>query len=89
VVTIVIVVIVPSFILGMSPSGGADWVLRVTPIAAISVQQSLIQYGQVINSYTPQNGYYPLSPLAGFAVLCGYGALALALAYYLLRRRDA
>jgi hypothetical protein len=30
-----------------------------------------------------------LSPWAGFGVLCGYTALALGLAVFLLRRRDA
>jgi hypothetical protein len=30
-----------------------------------------------------------VAPWAGFAVLCGYAALALALAIFLLRRRDA
>jgi uncharacterized membrane protein len=39
--------------------------------------------------YTPANGYFPLAPWAGFAVLCGYAVLALALAVILLRRRDA
>ncbi len=35
------------------------------------------------------SGYYPLVPWAGFAVLCGYAAVALGLAACLLRRRDA
>ena len=30
--------------------------------------------------YTPRNGYFPLAPWAGFAVLCGYTALAVGLA---------
>ena len=34
-------------------------------------------------------GYYPLEPWAGFAVLCGSTALAMAPAAVLLRRRDA
>jgi hypothetical protein len=34
-------------------------------------------------------GCYPLAPWAGFAVLCGYAALAMGLALYLPRRRDA
>jgi ABC-type transport system involved in multi-copper enzyme maturation permease subunit len=40
-------------------------------------------------AYTAANGYFPLAPWAGFAVLCAYGALALGLAFMLLRRRDA
>jgi hypothetical protein len=43
----------------------------------------------VSSAYTPFNGYYPLAPWAGFAVLCGYAAVALALAIFLLRQRDA
>ena len=71
------------------PVGPADWVLRVTPAAAFAVQQSAPQYAQVSSAYTPFNGYYPLAPWAGFAVLCGYAAVALALAIFLLRQRDA
>ena len=40
-------------------------------------------------AYTPANGYFPLAPWAGFAVLCAYVALALGVAALLLRRRDA
>jgi uncharacterized membrane protein len=43
----------------------------------------------VSNAYTPAAGYYPLAPWAGFAVLCGYAAVALGLGIVLLRRRDA
>jgi ABC-type transport system involved in multi-copper enzyme maturation permease subunit len=67
----------------------ADWLLRVTPAAAFAVQQVLPAYPQVANTYTPQYGYYPLPPWAGFAVLCAWAAAALALAALLLRRRDA
>ena len=35
------------------------------------------------------DGYYPLAPWAGLAVECAWAAAALALAFYLLRRRDA
>ena len=62
---------------------------RVTPAAAFAVQQTLIAYPQVSNLYTPSAGYYPLAPWAGFAVLCVWAAVALALAAYLLHRRDA
>jgi hypothetical protein len=43
----------------------------------------------VSNAYTPSNGYFPLAPWADFAVLCGYAALTLGVAIFLLRRRDA
>src|SRR5262249_50288983 len=91
-VTAVIVVIVLPYILArptVLPVGAAQWLLRITPAAGFAIQQSLPQYPQVSNAYTPLNGYYPLAPWAGFAVLCGYAALALGLALYLVRRRDA
>jgi ABC-type transport system involved in multi-copper enzyme maturation permease subunit len=92
-VTIVIVVIVLPYLLGVVsvlPVGAADWVLRITPAAAFAVQQAMPQYSQVTASYSPggPGGYFPLAPWAGFAVLCGWAALAVALALVLLRRRD-
>jgi ABC-type transport system involved in multi-copper enzyme maturation permease subunit len=71
------------------PVGASDWLLRVTPAAAFAIQQAIPQYPQVAGQYAPFGGYYPLSPYAGFAVLCLYAALALGLAVFLLRRRDA
>lgn len=91
-VTVVIVAIVLPYILAVAsvlPVGAGQWLLRLTPAAAFAVQQSVIQYSQVAGDYTPTNGYYPLAPWAGFAVLCGYTAIALLAATILLRRRDA
>jgi ABC-type transport system involved in multi-copper enzyme maturation permease subunit len=91
-VTLVIVVIVLPYILGAAsvlPVGAADWLLRITPAAAFAVQQASPQYQQVTAIYSPNTGFFPLAPWAGFAVLCGYAALALGLAVVLLRRRDA
>jgi ABC-type transport system involved in multi-copper enzyme maturation permease subunit len=92
-VAAVIVIIVLPYLLTVTtpllPAGPTDWLARVTPAAAFAVQQTLIQYTQVSNLYTPSGGYYPLAPWSGFAVLCGWAAVALALALYLLHRRDA
>ncbi len=91
-VTVVIVVIVLPYLLGVVsvlPAGPADWVLRITPAAAIAAEQTVPAYPQVTAAYTPMYGYFPLAPWAGLAVLCAWAALALALAAFLLRRRDA
>lgn len=91
-VTAVVVAIVVPYILavsGMLPPGPSRWLARVTPAAAFAVQQSAHQYTQVTADYSPANGYFPLAPWAGFAVLCGYAAVAAALAAVRLRRRDA
>jgi len=90
-VAAVIVLIVLPYILGTAgvlPTAPAQWLLRVTPAAAFAVQQSSPEYHQVLAAYTPAQGYYPLAPWAGFAVLCGYAAAVLGLAVVLLRRRD-
>jgi ABC-type transport system involved in multi-copper enzyme maturation permease subunit len=67
-----------------------EWLLRITPAAGFSVQQVVPQFSQVADAfYSPNGGYYPLAPWTGFAVECAWAAAALALAFYLLRRRDA
>lgn len=91
-VTAVIVLIVLPYILVFAaavPTGLAQWLMRVTPASAFAVEQSLPQYDQVNYLYSPSAGFYPLAPAAGFAVLCAYALLALGLASYLLRSRDA
>jgi ABC-type transport system involved in multi-copper enzyme maturation permease subunit len=92
-VTAVIAAIVVPYLLvaqiPFTPASVTDWLTRVTPTAAFAVQQTLVPYPQVTSTYTPYNGYYPLAPWAGLAVLAGYAVLALAVAAVLLRRRDA
>jgi ABC-2 family transporter protein len=91
-ILIVIVMIVIPFVLSAPPgipAGLTDWLLRVTPAAAFALQQPAPQYYQVQANYMPSSGYFPLAPWTGFAVLCGWTALALIMAAYLLRERDA
>jgi len=71
------------------PLSMADWLMRLTPAAAFAVEQTVVQYPQVADVYAPAYGYFPLGPWAGFAVLCGWAMLALALAAVVLKRRDA
>jgi ABC-type transport system involved in multi-copper enzyme maturation permease subunit len=92
-VTVVIVGIVLPYLLatipGILPGGAGEWLVRISPAAGFAVQQSLMQYPQVVADYSVANGYFPLAPWAGFVVLCAWAALALVLAGMLLRRRDA
>ncbi len=96
-VAIVIVVIFVPYLLAFGPlpgrkaaaGRGGGWPLLITPAAALSVQQAVPQFHQLIAIYSPNDGYYPLAPWAGLAVECAWAAAALALAFYLLRRRDA
>jgi ABC-type transport system involved in multi-copper enzyme maturation permease subunit len=68
--------------------GEGEWLLQITPAAALSVQQAVPRFSQVSAQYTPNGGYFPLGPWTGFAVECAWAVAALALAWYLLRRRD-
>jgi ABC-type transport system involved in multi-copper enzyme maturation permease subunit len=77
-------------VVGKGTSGSATtWLYRLTPAAGFSLLGSLPRSTLVDYPYTFANGYYPLSPWAGLAVLCAWTALALSLAGYLLHRRDA
>lgn len=91
-VAIVVIIVPYQLVLGPLRSSNGEppvWPLQITPAAALAVQQAIPQFYQVIAVYQPDAGYYPLAPWAGLAVECAWAAAALALAYYLLRRRDA
>jgi ABC-2 family transporter protein len=91
VTTVIVAIVLPYLLIAnpFMPASVANWLTRVTPAAAFAVQQTLVQYPQVTSHYTPYEGYYPLAPWAGLAVLAGYAAVSLAVATVLLHRRDA
>jgi hypothetical protein len=91
-ITIAVVTVVLPFLLtalNVVPAGVGDWLLRVTPAAGLAIEQSVPRYSQVYTTINPIQGYWPLSPYAGFGVLCLWALGFLALALVLLRRRDA
>ncbi|MCM3886862.1 ABC transporter permease subunit [Frankia sp. R82] len=90
-VTLAIVLVVLPYLLAVTvlPAGPARWLLRVSPASAFALQQATPEYPQVANLYTPVNGYFPLAPWAGLAVLVSWVAVALAVAALALHRRDA
>jgi ABC-type transport system involved in multi-copper enzyme maturation permease subunit len=91
-ITIAILTVVIPFLLAalnIVPANVGDWLLRLTPAAGLAIEQSIPRYSQVSTVTSLVQGYYPLSPYAGFAVLCLWAAAGLALALFLLRRRDA
>ena len=91
-VTAVIAAVVLPYLLailpGVLPAAGEDWLARLTPAAGFAIQQSFSAYPQVDGTYRVVNGYFPLAPWAGFAVLCAWTAAAFTLAVFMLRRRD-
>jgi ABC-type transport system involved in multi-copper enzyme maturation permease subunit len=91
VAAVVVLLVLPYLfaVANVLPVGAAQWLLRVTPAAAFAIQQSVPEYSQVNFAYTPSAGYFPLAPWAGFSVLVLWTAAALALATFVVRRRDA
>jgi ABC-type transport system involved in multi-copper enzyme maturation permease subunit len=87
----IIVIVLPYFfaVFNAVPLSAGDWLLRIMPAAGFALQQPYPAYQQVTMFYAPFSGYFPLSPLGGLGVLAAWTAAALALAAYLLRRRDA
>jgi ABC-type transport system involved in multi-copper enzyme maturation permease subunit len=89
-VTGCIVVLIVPYIVGSSLSGSAaEWFFRITPAAGFAALGAMPRSAQVSYPYTMANGYYPLSPGTGLVVLCAYAAVAVGLAAFVLRRRDA
>jgi ABC-type transport system involved in multi-copper enzyme maturation permease subunit len=87
----VLLIVVPYFlaVFAAVPLNAGDWLLRIMPAAGFALQQPYPAYGQVSMFYAPFSGYFPLPAWGGLAVLAAWTAAALALAAYLLRRRDA
>ena len=81
-------VIVPLILAQLLPLSAAQWLLRITPAAAFSLQASVQRYPQVSYICAPYHECYPLAPWTGFAVLVAWAAVALGGAVCLFRRRD-
>jgi uncharacterized membrane protein len=73
---------------GIVGSESGNWLMRFTPTAAFAIQATLPRSSLVTSASTPPNGYFPISPWAGLAVLAACTAAALGAALWLLRRRD-
>jgi hypothetical protein len=87
----VLTIVVPYLlaVVPLLPDELARWLLRLTPAAGFAVWQTVRQYPQVVGHYAPSAGYFPLAWWAGFAVLCGYTAVAVGLAVTRSRRTTA
>jgi ABC-2 family transporter protein len=69
-------VLVPLIVAPTLPAAVGDWVTRLTPTAGLAIQQTRPDRDVAI-------GHWP-----GLAVTCAWAALTLALAIWLVRRRD-
>lgn len=89
--TVIGVIVLPFLLAAIRvfPESISDWLLRVSPAAGFAVEQSIPHYSQVAQFGGIGDSVYPLTPWAGFAVLCAWTAAGLILARIALRRRDA
>jgi hypothetical protein len=81
----IVLLVVP----GVLGAESGNWLMRFTPTAAFAIQATLPRSSLVTSGYTPPNGYFPVGPWIGLAVLAAYAAVALGAALWLVRRRDA
>ncbi|MEU4555211.1 ABC-2 family transporter [Micromonospora violae] len=89
-VTIVIVLIVlPQLLASGLPPAAGQWLMRLTPAAGFTIQQTIPTYEHVPRICAPENGCVYDQPWAGFGVICAYAVVTMAVALWLLRRRDA
>jgi len=79
--------VVPGVIATLLPADSESWLMRLTPTAAFAIQATLPRSNLVTDAYTIVNGYFPISPWGGLAVLAAYTAVALGAAMWLLHRR--
>jgi hypothetical protein len=80
---------VPGVIVTLLPADSESWLMRFTPTAAFAIQAALPRSNLVTDAYTILNGYFPVSPWVGLAVLAAYTLATLGAAVWLLRNHQA
>jgi hypothetical protein len=87
---LILLLVLPQLVAGALPLAAARWLLRVTPAAGFAIQQTVPRWsGGPAGLCLPESGCFPEGPWVGFGVLCSWAAVTLAVAAWLLRRRDA
>ncbi|GAA4680431.1 ABC transporter permease subunit [Phytohabitans rumicis] len=76
IVLVIALAVVPGIATGFLPLEAEKWVQRLTPLAGLAMQQTRERWDNWVN------------PWAGFGVTCAYAAVALGVAYWLIRKRD-
>lgn len=87
--TVILLVVVPTLIVAALPVSAGRWLLRLTPAAGFSIQRTDPQFDQIDIPCLPEDGCTFASPWPGLGVSVAYAAVALAVACWLVRRRDA
>lgn len=84
----IVLLVVPGIIATLV-RGSESWLMQFAPTAAFSVQATLPRSDVVTGAYTIVNGYFPIGPWVGLAVLGAYTAIAFGTASWLLRHQRA
>lgn len=85
----IVLLVVPGIIVTDLPADSESWLMRLTPTAAFAIQATLPRSNLVSDAYTIANGYFPIGPWVGLAVLAAYTLVALGAAIWLLRYHRA
>ncbi len=81
--------ILPQLLAGGLPVAAGLWLMRLTPAAGFTIQQTIPHYEHVPRICLPEDGCVYDQPWAGAAVVGAYALVAMTVAVWLLRRRDA
>jgi ABC-2 family transporter protein len=81
--TVIVLVILPIFASTSLPIGPAKWLMLLTPTGGFATQRAKPPTNVLAEPWSM------ISAWAGLGVVCAYAMVALAVAYWLLRRRDA
>jgi hypothetical protein len=89
VAAVIVLIVLPQLLASGLPATAGQWLMRLTPAAGFSIQQTTRQYDHVSRICLPEDGCVYDQPWAGFAVICAYALVTMAVALWLLPRRDA
>jgi hypothetical protein len=80
---VIALLLLPVIIASVLPLSAARWLMLVTPAGGFAIQRAKEPTEMLVEPWAM------IGPWTGFGVLCAYAAVTLAVAFWLLRRRDA
>ncbi|MEO3746591.1 hypothetical protein [Plantactinospora sp. B5E13] len=89
VAAVIVLIVLPQLLASGLPPVAGQWLMRLTPAAGFTIQQTIPRYDHVPRICVPENGCVYDQPWAGFAVICAYALVTMAVALWAVQRRDA
>ncbi|SCF04521.1 ABC-2 family transporter protein [Micromonospora coriariae] len=86
---VIVLLFLPQLLATGLPGAVGTWLMRLTPAAGFTIQQTTPHYDHVSSICLPQDGCAYDQSWAGLAVCCAYAVAMLVVALWLVRRRDA